>query len=235
MSGSLGKDPNEARRIGRLRPLRWSTAIAWASWTLSLLLLWYHHRARVLHPHFLLLLSLLILTVASAVFGLAYASWSALRGPRRLLVLAWGAGSLFPALLWVFLGLYAIHHLGKGEVPNNLWWKLVSLSSGSVMEAQAVYLYPYRIETEHPVMFYDDRVAHPRRDAEAMERHVTRLEDFLLHHYGAERFLKLYFACRSGTCEADFRLVLGEDFEAVETKFWEGARELAGGRRGRGR
>jgi hypothetical protein len=54
--------------------------------------------------------------------------------------------------------------------------------------------------------------------------------DFLLHHYGVERFLKLYFACRSGTCEADFRLVLGEDFEAVERKFWEEARKRAGER-----
>jgi hypothetical protein len=76
----------------------------------------------------------------------------------------------------MLLGLYAIHQMGKGEFPNNFWWKLVSLSSGSVMETQAVYLYPYRMETAHLVMFYDDRVAHPRRDAEAMEGHVTRLE-----------------------------------------------------------
>jgi hypothetical protein len=54
--------------------------------------------------------------------------------------------------------------------------------------------------------------------------------DFLLHHHGVERFLKLYFACRAEKCRVDFHLVLGEDFEAVETKFWEGARELAGGR-----
>jgi hypothetical protein len=54
--------------------------------------------------------------------------------------------------------------------------------------------------------------------------------DFLLHHYGVERFLTLYFACRSGTCEADLRVVLGEDLEVVETKFWEEARKLAGGR-----
>src|SRR5262249_33758905 len=54
--------------------------------------------------------------------------------------------------------------------------------------------------------------------------------DFLLHHYGVERFPRLYFACRSGTCEADFRAVLGENFAAVETTFWEEARKLAGGR-----
>jgi hypothetical protein len=156
--------------------MRWSTAIAWTSWALSLGLLWYQHRARVLHPHALLFLTLLTLTVASGFFGLVYAPWSALHAPRPRLALAWGVGSLLPTLLWVLLGVYAIHQLGKGEIPNNFWWKLVSLSSGSVMETQAVYLYPHRIETEHLVMFYDHRVARPRRDAEAMEEHVTRLE-----------------------------------------------------------
>jgi hypothetical protein len=54
--------------------------------------------------------------------------------------------------------------------------------------------------------------------------------DFLLRYYGVERFLTLYFTCRSGKCEADFQLVLGEDFQAMETKFWEEARELAAGK-----
>jgi hypothetical protein len=98
MSGSLGEDPKEARQAGRMSPLRRSTAIAWVSWALSLGLLWYQHHADVIHPHSLLLLTLLALTVASALFGLASASWSALRGPRRCLALAWGVGSLFPAL-----------------------------------------------------------------------------------------------------------------------------------------
>jgi len=238
-----------------------------------------------------------------------------------------------------------------------------------LMEAQAVCLYPRRTETNHLVMFYDDRVAHPRRDVETMEGHVSRLEammgeplrariywvrgpllgmgpmacyglaigssrspedwetadhprrlsvdrhelahavlrqryrpnsdppfllvegwadsqagpsrstlaagaqesrqrwlarrglsedtsasylrelfgpswyhrigapvydvggafvDFLLHRYGVERFLRLYFACRPETCEAAFRVVLGEDLEVVEKAFWEEARELAG-------
>src|SRR5262245_17144027 len=100
MSGSLEGNPNEASPTGRLGPLRWSTAIAWVSWTLSLGLLWYQHRVRVLHPHSLLFVSLLTLTFASAVFGLAYASWSALRRPRCRLAIVCGVGSLAPALLW---------------------------------------------------------------------------------------------------------------------------------------
>jgi hypothetical protein len=45
-----------------------------------------------------------------------------------------------------------------------------------------------------------------------------------------ERFLNLYFECRPRKCEANFSLVLGEDFERVETKFWEETRKLAGER-----
>jgi hypothetical protein len=45
-----------------------------------------------------------------------------------------------------------------------------------------------------------------------------------------ERFLTLYCASRPGTCQADLRVVLDEDLEVVETKFWEEARKLAGGR-----
>ena len=126
MIGSLGGNPQEARTTGRLWPLRGAAAIAWASWTLSLGLLWYQHRARVLHPYSLLFLSLLTLTFSSAVLGLAYATWSALHGPRRRVVLAWGVGSLVPALLWGLLSLYAIHQLGTGEVPNHIWWKLTT-------------------------------------------------------------------------------------------------------------
>jgi hypothetical protein len=275
-----------------------------------------------------------------------------------------------PALFWVLLGFYALRQQDKGVAPNNVCWKLASLSSGSLMEAQAVYLYPRRVDTKHLVMFYDDRVATPRRDADAMEAHVTWLEaitgqplrakiywvrgrllgfgpmacyglaagssqspedwetadhpdhlsvdrhelahaviqqlyrpdsdppfllvegwaesragpsratlaasalqsrtrwlshrgpagnaresylrellglswyhrigarvydvggafvDFLVDFYGKERFFELYFKCRPGTCEADFRIVLREDLDAVESKFWREAQTLANG------
>jgi hypothetical protein len=88
MRGYLGEDATAVRPSDRLRPLRWSAAIGLASWALSLGLLWYQHRAGVLHPHALLFLTLLSLTLASALFGLAYALGSALRGPRRRLALA---------------------------------------------------------------------------------------------------------------------------------------------------
>jgi hypothetical protein len=45
------------------------------------------------------------------------------------------------------------------------------------------------------------------------------LVDFLLHHFGTERFLKLYFACRPGTCDIEFRRIIGEDHAFVEPRF----------------
>jgi hypothetical protein len=49
------------------------------------------------------------------------------------------------------------------------------MATASVMELQARYGYSHRLETEHLVMIYDDRVTTPERDAEAMEKHVARL------------------------------------------------------------
>ena len=47
----------------------------------------------------------------------------------------------------------------------------------SVMELELNYTsrYSNRLESEHLVMFYDDRVATPQRDLEEMEKHVARL------------------------------------------------------------
>jgi hypothetical protein len=74
------------------------------------------------------------------------------------------------------LGLYAVRELGRGYAPNNFCWKLITMATASVMEVQAAYTYPSRLETGRLVMFYDERVTRPQRDAEVMEKHVARLE-----------------------------------------------------------
>jgi hypothetical protein len=58
------------------------------------------------------------------------------------------------------------------------------------MEAQAVYLYPYRLETERLVMFYDDGVTDPEGDIRAMDQHVARLEELT----GLRLRAKIYWA-----------------------------------------
>jgi hypothetical protein len=346
------------------------TVIAWTCWVLSLGLLWGQHKSGVLHPYCVLFLTLLVLTAASALLALASVSWALFARPRHPAALAWSAGAILPALFWVLLGVYALRQLQRGEAPSDIGFKTVSQASGSLMEAQAVYLYPRRMETARLVMFFDDRVTNPRRDAQVMEAHVSRLEqmtgrplrakifwvrgrllgmgpmacaglasgssssprnwetadhpdglsvdrhelahavllqshrpesdppfllvegwaesqagpsrsrlaagalesrarwlsrrglaedtdqsylrellgpswyhrvgaavydvggafaDFLRDFYGMDHFLELYFRCRPGTCEADFRVVLGEDFDVVERTFWQEARILVRG------
>jgi hypothetical protein len=51
---------------------------------------------------------------------------------------------------------------------------------------------------------------------------------FLLHKYGPERFLALYFACRPGTFEAECRAQLGGGLDALESEFWAEVEDLAG-------
>jgi hypothetical protein len=47
--------------------------------------------------------------------------------------------------------------------------------------------------------------------------------DFLIRHFGMGRVVRLYFTARPGTFEADCRNILGVDFEALETTFWQDA------------
>src|SRR3954466_5178500 len=89
-----------------LRPLRRRAAVAWASWVLSLGLLWGEHQLRVLHPLSVPFLLLLVVTFGSALGALARGLSRALRGPRRAAALAWAGTGVLPALLWPALGWY---------------------------------------------------------------------------------------------------------------------------------
>jgi hypothetical protein len=153
-----------------------SLVITWTSGTLSLALLYAEDRMGVLHPYALCWLLLVTLVFASGICGLIVGLRRACVGPRRGPALSGGLVSFVPSLLWVGLGLYGLREAGRGEAPNTLPWKLVVMATASAMEAQAPWMYPQRIETDHLVMFYDERVQHPGRDAEAMDRHVARLE-----------------------------------------------------------
>src|ERR1700736_3843388 len=76
-----GKSPASSP-IDVLKPLRRWAAVAWASWLLSIGLLWWQHRTGVLHPPSLLFLGLLALTLGSALVVLVCAVWRALYGPQ---------------------------------------------------------------------------------------------------------------------------------------------------------
>jgi len=159
------------------KPLRRCAAIGWAAAPLSVGLLWGESQLRVLHPLSIVFILLLVITSVAAVGGLVCSLWRVCRGPRRLAALRWSAISILPGLVWPALGWYGFHEWSRREVPHELPFTLVKMAGASLMEAQARYLYPHRLETERLVMFYRDGLADPDGDARAMDRHVAQLEE----------------------------------------------------------
>ena len=51
--------------------------------------------------------------------------------------------------------------------------------------------------------------------------------EFLFRKYGAERFLRLYFACRPGRFEEELRTQTGIDLDTLEPEFWAEVERLA--------
>ncbi len=172
----------QAESAARQRPrpslklLHWCAVIAWASWLVSIGLLWGQHQLRVLHPWSLLFLLLLTVTVLAALCGLVCAVWRVARGPSRLGALGWGFVSFFPVGVWAALGAYLLHLQASHSTPKNTLTNVAYMGVASLMELQARHAYPHRMESERLVMFYDDRVTDPQRDLEAMEKHVSELE-----------------------------------------------------------
>jgi hypothetical protein len=160
-----------------LKPLRRRAVIAWVGAALSVGLLWGEHQLRVLHPLSLVFILLLVITSAAAVGGLVRGLWRARRGPRRLAALGWTGISILPGLLWPALGWYGWHEWHRREVPHQLPFTLVKMAAAALMEDQARYFYPHRLETERLVMFYRDGLADPEGDIKAMDRHVAHLEE----------------------------------------------------------
>ena len=350
-----------------LRLPRRCAVVALGGGVLSIGLVWGQHQLRVLHPWSHLFLFLLAVTTLAALCGLVISLWRVVRGPQRLGAAACGLGCVLPVGLGVALGAYVLHLVASASTPKNTLTRIARMAIASLMELEAAYTYPHRMESERLVMFYDDRVTEPRRDLEAMDRHVAGLEEltgaplrakiywvrgellgqrlmaiaglalgsarsptdwetadhpdrlsedrhelahavvhqlepadadaptlliegwaeahagmtaqkqaewarrsralwrgrtgagpeqsylreltgpawyhridapvysvggalaeFLVRKYGAERFLRLYYACRPGRFEAECRAHLGRDFDALEAEFWAEVERLAG-------
>jgi len=131
----------------------------------------------VVRPFSLLFLGLLALTFGSALAGLVCGLWRVVRGPKRHRALAWLLAALLPILSWGALAVYAHRNGQRRHVPHNTLMTLMTRAGHNLMEAQAVYLYPHRLESQRLVMFYDDQVTDPEGDLGAMDRHVARMEE----------------------------------------------------------
>ena len=151
-------------------------AIAWTGGVLSVVLLAIEHRLRVLHPASVLFLFFMVLTLGPALAAVAIALWRVAVGQWRHISPWWTIAAILPAIGWASWGAYGFRALHTREVPRNLSIRLLEIAGASVMEARAVYLMPHRIETSRLIMFYDDGIPDPQRDAAEMDQHVARME-----------------------------------------------------------
>src|SRR5579871_4084119 len=151
---------------------------AWAAVILLFGLLEAELRLRVVHlfclPCAFLLLILLICTLGTVLLGLI----RAVRGPDRIAVLGLAALGLLPALLVYAPCEYVRRHEESRDFLRGFAFDFASALGASLMEGEAQYLYPHRLQTPHLVMYYRS-LANPSGDIEEMERHVVRLQRLL--------------------------------------------------------
>ncbi len=167
--------PQHSSASPTLRLPRRFAGVAWTAWLLSVALLWGQHRIGVLHPSALLFLLLLSVAVFAALCGLFCALWRVVRGPKRWAGAALGLACLLQVALWAALAAYILYLTTSGNTPKTSSRNTASMGVASLMELEAACIY-HQMESDRLVMFYDNRVTDPRRDLEAMDRHVARLE-----------------------------------------------------------
>lgn len=102
--------------------------------------------------------------------------YRAIRGPRRRKSFEWGLVAMIPLLLWGIFAYYMISSTRDRRVPYNSLHLMGRIMGASMMELEARYLYPSRLEADHFVMFYDERVPNPQEDLQQLEAFMVHLE-----------------------------------------------------------
>jgi hypothetical protein len=182
-TGSARADPVESGKLlprpGTMRLLGRATIAAWAAAAAAILLLWSEHRLLVLHPPGVVLLLLIGGSLAASLACVLLGFWNVIGRPNQPRSLAWMLAGVLPLLLWVSWGLTAYRNEQKRLLFESLPMALMMRVGHSVMQTQALYLYPRRLESEHLVMFYADRMSDPKGDLKLMEDHVVHLSDMI--------------------------------------------------------
>jgi hypothetical protein len=82
-----------------------------------------------------------------------------------------------PLGLWAGLAIYTLCLASTAQAfPKNVASDIATMAVASLMEGLTPLVYPHRLESPRLVMFYDDRIADPHKDIEAMDRHVAAME-----------------------------------------------------------
>jgi hypothetical protein len=141
-------------------------------------LTWAYVRLRALHPNPWPTVTLFAALAVAVAVTLVGGLWRVARGPRRPAAAALVLAAAIPLVIWAFVGHYASAQWGRRPVPNDLPMNLAKMAATPLLRLEASAAYPNRLEADRLVMYYD-RLADPRRDAEAMDRHLARLEGLL--------------------------------------------------------
>jgi hypothetical protein len=128
---------------------------------------------RVTHPHFLPLISLMLLGCTAGIFAVASGLWRVIRGPSRLTAIGWLAFAIIPILLWAAHVSYALSAIRTANRPCDYRLKLAAVGAAAVTDGLTRLLYPNRLAGEHTVMIYGN-CADPEADVAAMDRHIEQ-------------------------------------------------------------
>ncbi len=174
------RQPTVDRRVIKpadlLRPIRLRALVAFVAGFLSMALLVGEWQIRALHHASLAFVILLFFTFLAAFDVSLRACWRMARGPKRSVATLWLGIALMGPLLWGALGWYGQSQWSRRNVPHNWPMTMVKMMGASLMEAQARYFYPHRLETDRLVMFYGDGISDPEAEALQMDRHLARME-----------------------------------------------------------
>jgi len=168
--------PHGTRRL----PWNRRAAIAaWMAWLASYALVGYQFFAPVIHPHFLPLVSLLLLGFAATIVALGLGLWRMIRGPRRIAAMGWSLAAAIPILLWAAHASYAMSTARTLDRPlPGYRLRLAAVGAAGAFDGLARFARPNRLEGEHTVMIYDE-CDDPEADLAAMDRHIEHVGQVL--------------------------------------------------------
>lgn len=168
------------RVVKKVRRLSALVFVLWGAWLGMLLYLYVQHRLAVMHPHFLPLITLLLVQALAAIGLLVGGVWRLARGPKRVQALAWLCVGTFPLWLSSTYGTYLAWSVSR----HDLGFRAHGLHAFGILAAAGLgdletrYRYPERVEGRQTVM-WTDHAGGGERDVAAMDAHIERLADSL--------------------------------------------------------
>lgn len=173
------------------RALPAAVMIGWIFAAAVMMLLEFQRRQNAQHYQgelFLIGITAMLACVFAAL-GIAGANLARRRAVGRSLLGA--VAALAPLGFWVLVGWYGLRCWSKRYVPNDPLMNYAKGAGASLMEVQARWLYPHRVERRRSVergrlvMFHHPGLADPQGDADRMAAYLDDLEELIGQPPGA--------------------------------------------------